>query len=146
MTAQNKMKLTIAISLFSLFFIKPTYALMFNISIWEKEQDCQEILCLPKTLINEGPIEVVEPELNSFTKLQIPYKNILINFTLIKKEDFGGYYVFQTELKTVSKKTFSLCSRYESFTSFESAPVGACGGAYPNTNKLIGVSIYKIQE
>lgn len=121
-----------------------TQAVQFNLSIWEKDQVCQDVICLPKTIVREGPIEIPEPQLNSFSQLRMPFNGLQINFTFTKREEFGGYYSFQTEIKDSDGKTVALCSRYESIDTFENAPVGACAGKHPTEDKLLGVSIFKI--
>ncbi|MCR9205938.1 MAG: hypothetical protein NXH75_15250 [Halobacteriovoraceae bacterium] len=136
------MKNLIILVLFSLGF--SAHALQFNLSIWEKEQVCQEVLCLPKTLVREGPIEIPEPQFNSFSQLKVPFEGFQINFTLTKREEFGGYYSFQTEIKDSEGKSIALCSRYEAIDTFENAPVGACAGKHPSEDKLLGVSLYKV--
>lgn len=133
-----------AVSLLMLSFTLTSQAIQFNISIWEKDNNCAQAICLPKTLVFDGPYEIAEPAINSFSQLRVPYQNFKIHFTLTKKDQFGGYYSFQTEVRDSDGRTIALCSRFESISTFEHTPVGACAGQNPLEDKLLGVSVYKI--
>jgi len=128
-----------------LIFLIPTHAFMFNLSVWKREQPCTQSFCLPERQELLGPFELVEPKMNSFTQLRIPYGSLTIKLTFSKKDSFGGYYSFQTEIVDRNKDIIALCSRYETLKTFENVPVGACGGTISENKNLIGVSLLKVQ-
>lgn len=115
-------------------------ALEFKGAFWAKK-NCRSLSneCIPQRTADAQLYKIEEPAMDTAKRLKIEGAEYDVWIYFSQKSQPEPYFMFQVELIGKDGKTLGLCSRYESVTTFENVPVGACAGTMDD--RVIGFSV-----